>query len=740
MITTALLEYIKNQNSKNVSRELIIARLAKAGWHIEDIEEGLAKAMPKIENKEENVSTSEIKKDYTIDPYHEPVDSSLEPLAAKIEQPKIEKEIKKEEPQKIWTPSAVKPVEEIEVKETSVEQPVIKPVSTRTLETFPTELDQPKEQIKTNYVKPIIKEIKTIVEETEAIPGLTPKPIQIPENEQVAKKKEEPLSWNFSPESKKESQPITLKSDVENIINPTIKETPEISNSEPIIQTLAGDTANNLSKVAMISSYSKDYMSANKLKQEVLKRRKNTLLKWLVVVLVICILGGVAFVFEKGYIKIPDINLPFVKKDPKTLLLDSANNLASLKSYKVETTAMISSPSLANITSGLMQGESINSNDRDSFSLNISGETSKIDPGSIFFDYDLKLSSSIVEKDIETNLKSNGNNYFIDIPDLKSVLTKDTPPEGVILIPVNQIDQTKKIFSSEIQKKINNIDIAKVLENINLNYLNNQSFSTSLKDLINGMKFIRKDEQIIKDINTYHYSVEVERTSLKKLLNDILGTTLTNLTETEKEDFEEKLGAISISSLDIWVGKKDGNIYQYKFTLTIPLSKIVGLEDKGIADNEVKLDWQTTYFDLNIPNNITMPTEFNNLENFLNNVNDTKTKSIISSFSQLAQIMKNALGNYGSKSNTTGSCTEPVPGSLFSPLGHSKGASTVVGTIASTMNTIVGQTNGVSSCYSTSKAWAIASPLSSDPNSYFCVDSAGNSVTITAPLTKTVCQ
>jgi hypothetical protein len=102
--------------------------------------------------------------------------------------------------------------------------------------------------------------------------------------------------------------------------------------------------------------------------------------------------------------------------------------------------------------------------------------------------------------------------------------------------------------------------------------------------------------------------------------------------------------------------------------------------------------------------------------------------------------MKKTLGNYGLKSNTAGSCTNPVSGSLFSPLGHNKNASIAVGKIASVMSTIVGQTAENSRCFSNSKAWAISVPLPSDSTTYFCLDSVGNSLDIKEQIKKTTCK
>ena len=704
MITESLINYIKNQRNKNVSEELIVSQLAKVGWHMDDIKEGLDKATPSVEIK------TETHRSYTIDPYHEPIDSD-----SKIEQSPILKnkelelkeeiETKKEEIRKIWTPRAIKPVvdEKIEVQHG---QSVVNSVSTRTIESFPKELNSPNESPKIDpiippreSIAPVIKEIKPESNENEIIPTLIQKP----------------------------------RMDSITPIPPTNPSTSSVPQSK------IPNTSNNLSKMAMISSYSKDYVSASKLKEEVFKRKKSVLLRWLIIILIICILGGAVFIFTEGYFEIPKIKIPFIKKDTKTLLLNSATNFASLKSYKVETGATISFPSFADTTSGLMEGESVPSNNKESFSFSSKGKINKLDPEASFFRYDINFDSSLLESELKTSFKFDEENSIIDIPDLSQILREDTPPLGMISIPNEKINQIKIILPVSLQEKSNNIDFSKLIPSNSVDYISNQ-FVSAFKDFTGNIEMIKKGEREIHGIDTYNYSVNVDRPTLKKLLTDISGALFVDMSDGSKIDMEEFFRVISIDSFEVWIGKKDGNIYQYKFTLTIPLSKIIGLEDKSMTDSEVTIDWHTTYYDLDVPNNEITSLEIINFEDFMKRFEDIKIKNIVSSFTSSAQIMKDTLGNYGKKSNSTGSCSESTSGSLFSPLGHKKEASAIVETIAETMNTIVTQVNEGSLCYSTSKAWALASPLSSDPNSYFCVDSEGSSVTLIEPLSGTSCQ
>jgi hypothetical protein len=495
-----------------------------------------------------------------------------------------------------------------------------------------------------------------------------------------------------------------------------------------------------MSKLAMISSYSDDYMSANKLKQEVYKRRKNTLLKSLLIILIICILGGVSFSVVKGYIKIPDFNFSFIKKDSKLLLLESVFKFNSLKSYKVETEATISFPSFTSITSGLLTGESVNSKEEDYFTLLTKGEITKLESSSKFYDYSIALKSSILEKDIKTNIKTDGVRFFVDIPDLSPIFKDGLFLDGVVSLSSDQIGEMAILLPESINDKEGKEDLLEiVLRNFIKNDPDKSSFS--FESLADNIEMIKKDQEIISNINTDHYIVNLDKIILKDFLSKTSFILLNNLTEEEKSDFDKIWNSVSIKSLEVWIGEKDNNIYRYKFSLSVPLTKIIGLEDKSISNKEVILDWQTTFSDLDVPNSVIVPiANAMSFDDFSKKVADLKIKNAVFSLVSSTVEIKEVMGSYGLKLNTSGSCTNPVSGSLFSPLGHTKNASTIVAKIANTMNLIVAQTGENSKCFSSSKAWAISVPLNSDPNTYFCLDSAGNSLDLKGPINKTSCK
>ena len=158
MITDPLIDYIKSQLDKNVSKDLIIEDLLKVGWHKEDITE----AFEKVSSNEKQVSRAEdlkaqennIKKpleendisridnnypfgnkqDKSTDPYHEPIESNDKNLDYKNlnknqSTQNLINDVKKTKPEvgvqnskKIWIPKAVKPTNDIELSEKEPEK------------------------------------------------------------------------------------------------------------------------------------------------------------------------------------------------------------------------------------------------------------------------------------------------------------------------------------------------------------------------------------------------------------------------------------------------------------------------------------------------------------------------------------------------------------------------------------------------------------------------------------------
>lgn len=509
---------------------------------------------------------------------------------------------------------------------------------------------------------------------------------------------------------------------------------------------------NDLPKIAMLSSFESDSLNANKSGGETVKRKKVNLFKYFKIIifaiLVVGLVFGIVWVIKSGYINIKNINIPFIKKDPKVLLLNNSKVLSELTSYKTETSIEISSPSFANISAGLIGGEAIPTLDKDSILINTKGIINQ-NNGNIISDNSVIIKSSLLPEDITTNIKNHDNSLYVSVPDLSQILKNTVPDPTTVKINDNQFELITPLFKEETKNKLDKINLYKVLSGGITSYINSENL-VIYDEFINNAEIIEKDQENIKGIDTYHYSINPDKQLTKKLLNKILKDFTADLSADDVDWLDKILGSVTVSSFEVWVGKSDSNIYQYNIDLDVPISKVIGFDDKSIGNNQINLIMKTTFYDFNTTNEIIIPEEYISVDSFINNINEKKMKKDISSFKQLATNLANVEKSFGNKSNPSGNCMNPVSGSLFSPTGHSSVSNNAVSAISGLLNNILGTTKGAGFCYSTLKDWSFAVPIADNyditsmPTAeykyYFCIDSTGATKELITPPVGAVCE
>jgi len=630
-------------------------------------------------------------------------------------------------PVKIWVPQAVKPVENIKR-----EEPIVFSRETE-IEPYMIEVEQPKKEEANN----IFVDKNSFKEENKIEESSAPELMPVLNKVATSPSKIESVI----------SEPVY--NSIQNV-KPVAENTPQSFSVAPLkIQDMSIPVYQNTNqsvakKSAIISSYTQDILSAEKEEEKAPVKKKNIFLKFGIAIFVISLISGMIFAFVEGSLRIPGLNLKFsvVKKDPRTVLIETPGNLSDLKSYKVDTSISISTPSLSNITTGLTSGDVVTSKDRDSATITSKGLV-KHSGSKTIFDYILSFKSSLLKEDINSELKYDGKKLFASVPDLNQILHDDAPNPMVVSFKPDEIGDIIPEFSSSVQESIKEFDIYNILSGEVSPYVKKET-ALILKDFISKLEYSEKGIEVIRGVETYHYELTAGRQNTKQLLTSLVDLFVVNLTSEQKKNLDEALGSSTISSFDVWIGKNDDNLYQTKFTINTPLSRVLSLNDSGIAGNEVKLDWTTSYYDFDVENNISIPESKVGMKDLINNIRDVKIKNIISTFRPNATYFKNAIGSYGQRLNPSGSCTNPNPGSLFSPQGHTKGAVSSIAAISSSMNDLLLATNGAGSCYSTSKEWSLVAPLytlseSSSPQ-FFCTDSKGNTSTLSSPVTGPVCE
>lgn len=583
----------------------------------------------------------------------------------------------------------------------------------------------------------IIKETPKVEEEIEVqnieLPVFEPK-----KAEQVVK--ETPKVWTPS------SIPIReIKTETPVIQpTPTIKkefvsaETPQIT--KEVEQKPRIEDTRNISKVAMISSYQSDMMSLSKKKEEIILPKKKFSFKWIIIVVILLALSYLAWAFVNGSLNFKDINISaLTPKDSKTLILNNSQVLSSLKSYKTETNIEILSPSFANPISGLITGD-VSSAEKDSILINTLGILNKSEEG-VFSDSFITIKGSLVKDYINIDVKSNGSDLFVTIPDLSKETDKLVPPPSTVKINKEEFDLVPTMFSKEKEGRLKMVNLYNLISGGLSSYIENDTLSV-YNELVKNANITEIGVESIKGIETHHYTISTDNTSSKNLLTKVAEYFTLNLLDEDKVKLADMIDSIKIKSFDLWIGKDDNNIYQYSVSLDIPLSTILEAGDKNIDGSNVSISFKTTYYDLNIQNNIFMPSLFTPASDFINNAKEIRFKNMVFSFRKLADVLYEKEKSYGVKSNTSGSCLNPVAGSLFSPLSHSVNLSQEVKDISDLMNEILGITNGNGFCYSTTKDWSFTIPISESYEtpalpqggytSFFCVDSTGAKENLTS--------
>jgi hypothetical protein len=707
MITLELTSYIKKQINNKISRDLIKYKLNSVGWHVDDIEEGFFVVeqeykkevkLPKLE--ELSINNSEFIKET----------SGLEIFSKELPVGDVVNNVKITP--KVWVPmrAPVKEYKQIQpefLELNSENEPVIKTAEevNKTKETGV--LDKEPELIDLKYFK----------KEEELIPTLIPKSI----NNSV------PLIIGTEELVKK------------NINNNNIKTEEPLKNS----------FMSNLPQSAMLSSYESDLLSVNKNKEEVIKKKVSFNFTKLIVPGIIVVLAAlITWLFMSGIINIKNFKIPFVKEDPKVLLLNNSTILSSLESYKTETNIEISSPSFANISAGLTSGEAVTSEEKDSILIKTIGIINQTE-GNLLSDNFVTIEGSIFEDLIEVDVKNNGVDLFVALPDLSKITKNGAPSPNVVKINKDQFSLLLPLFSKDIENKLNKIDFYKILSSGMSSFINSDTLGV-YDEFIKNVEIIEKGQDKIKGIDTYHYLITPDRQLSKDLLNKISDNFVLNLSNEDEVRLSEILGSVSIRSFEVWVGKGDNNIYQYNVELDVPLSQIVGFQDKSIGDNLINIKWKTTYYDFNILNKVIMPETSIPMIDLVSEVKEIKIKNDTDSFRQFATSLNSTEGVFGSKSNTSGDCMSPTSGSLFSPIGHTKISITPVSYISELLNKIMGVTNGAGFCYSTPKAWSFTVPISDnyDPSSstfgqykyFYCLDNTGAKLELINPPTGVVCK
>jgi len=449
---------------------------------------------------------------------------------------------------------------------------------------------------------------------------------------------------------------------------------------------------------------------------------------WMIILLItLIILAGLAFVVMKGYIEIP-----FVKKDPRVLLLNNEEKLSSLSYYKTESSIKITSPTFANISTSLATGDSLSTIDQDYVSITSNGLVNQSE-NNFNTENISTITSSILKNPIVLNIKDDDSGLYITMPDLSELMGNNAPSQDVVFIANSDSEKITSLSPDSLKIYFNDLDLFKIFKGGLSSYFTDNSL-ISYREFLNSIEITEKGKEVVKGVETYHYDI----TNNEDANNSIVSEFINHFISAEDSNLKETLSSMKINSFEIWIGKDDNNIYQYKISISLPLSNILNIKDSSLGNSEVVLDWTNTYYDFDVTNNISIPEDYKDIDTYIKESDDIKLKNQISNLSENFNLIKNSEGNYGISNN--GNCVNSTSGSLFSPNGHLKNSVLIVGDISELMNNILLTTNNSGYCFSNSSSYAVSFPLESEVGTYFCLDSTGKSEEILFELKGAKCS
>ncbi len=461
---------------------------------------------------------------------------------------------------------------------------------------------------------------------------------------------------------------------------------------------------------------------------------------WIVcILLLLAVCGGGAYVYTKGYIKLP-FEVPFLKQDPREVLMRLPETTVQATAWKSDTEVTISFPSVSHIAGMLMTGEAIDSTDVDTITLNSSNQYSNSATDGVKNILNISGKSSLIGPTITSEVRMIGDTGYVFVPDLSGIIPKTfVIPAGWVTIAATDLREGVSLLPKNVTSNplltTNSSGVPAILS---------LNFPLLLKSFANGMSTVlitEKPDGVVGMTAVYNYSLTIDTPTFKTLAHSLL--TQVGVTGDTME-LDKIIDATTIKNFEVWIGKNDNRLYKYDIVLEIPLTKVLSLEDKNLSTNMLSIHASTTYHDYDVANSITAPDASSSVVAIVKQIElkevDLSREEALEAFAISASGMKLKEGSYGVKANTNGSCAAPIAGSLFSPLGHKKQAGDSVGIISQSILRLLGVSDDTATCFSTTTAWAVAVPSATTPGEQLCRDSSGTTKKSVVPLTGTVCK
>lgn len=641
MINDELIKYITIQKSRGISRENISTKLITAGWHTDDVKEGLDKVFiattPSVATPLSSINSAQTASPAT------PANSASQ-----------------------YTPMSSNPIQNSTPQTSSF---VAKPIAGYGSSPSPSTNIPPKSEATMPNLMPKVQGPAGAVPMGSVPNTQNPNPA--------------PSAFNsFTPMQKPQQTPVA-----------------NVMSTGPLPQG------------AVTSSYRKDYQNI----ESVGGRRKSHWGRFFFVLFLIIVLGlgGVVFANVKGYISLP-FDIPFLKPSPEQIMSKVKMGLSDLDTFHVDTKATIK-----------VSGEStVPSFSDDMFMSDDSAEPiSGTIEMEIKTDYDLrdenisKFSSNLefslsaldfFKISLDTDVVAIGETLYFKLPQ-KFVQNIFDGEEGIEWVSLSKTDLDNKELYTTIESQ--EYDSKKLEE---------------IAQIITDSEFVSSAEYIgmqkVNNENLRQYNITIAKENLRSVFNKLILAIDDPSFEGANKEIREMLDSIGDIDLNIWVAK--GNVLR-KFEASTQMNYT---SDGITAKVEINVESTISKFNESLPE-IVAPSPVHSITEILQEAQkdgaDMEVKSYLSNARVEAELFHEDSNSYG-VANTKGSCTSPVKGSMFYSI--------------SSLTPLIENENISTSCYSTSKAYAISATMPSDPTMKWCIDSNGFSGETTNPLEGTMCK
>jgi hypothetical protein len=385
---------------------------------------------------------------------------------------------------------------------------------------------------------------------------------------------------------------------------------------------------------AMLASFPRDFLRKNtstNIKKSNTRKFFNIIFsKQIILILIIICLGiGVYLAQKNNYINLPklsSLNLKTLESlmmnNQKDLLANSPSLLSSLLSYKTETKIVITAPAKIN-SSGISNNNL--SDDKNTTSIQIKSETDQKGLSTQSANGLFTIQSNSFMGNFVTNLKSNGSILFIPLSDLNQFVTEKKPGEGFVAIKENEYIKVKEIITSEFQESAKSINIHKLLtESLSANL--NRTIVGSYEEYISSLLAEGEKAERILGIDTYKYNIVNDQKSTEKFFSEL--ASLFAINSQAEIRMKETAMLITVDSFEVWLDQKNRNLFKFRIVFNIPMTELDKEGDIYPQGSFAEFDWQTTYYDFGVLNQVKMPDKIINFSELIREPNINPSPSV----------------------------------------------------------------------------------------------------------------